>query len=361
MTVMINKSKFNLRETLNSLKLKTGLKGLELLRANTAADVYTAINPAMFRNRIINGGMAIAQRGTSAVVSNNSGQYPVDRFYVEAYGGGALTSQQTNNAPAGFQNSTILTVTTTDTSLDATDDYEINHKIEGLNVADLGWGTANAKTITLSFWVRSSVTGSYSFGFQNSAASRSYVGLYTINSANTWEQKTITIAGDTTGSWDTGTGAGFFLRWCLATGSNRIAAAANTWESANRIAIGSTANPLMGTSGATFYITGVQLEAGSVATPFEYRPYATELALCQRYFCAASGYVPRINAGSELGNRIFWPVTMRASPTVTIASVDTENNGTPSVIRATVSGVDFYKNRSGNEYIVLNVLANAEL
>ena len=287
-------------------------------------------NASSFKNRIINGNMTIAQRTTSAVVSNESGQYPVDRFYVEAYGGGVLTSQQSSTAPDGFNNSTIITVTTTDTSLAATDDYEINQKIEGFNVADLGWGTASAKTITLSFWVRSSVTGSYSVGFQNSAAARSYVGLYTINSANTWEQKTITVAGDTSGTWGTGNGAGFFLRWCLATGSNRIAAAANTWESANRIAIAATANPIMGTSGATWYMTGVQLEVGTVATSFDFRSYTTELQLCQRY-CLVWAYdvsPARLfgwNNTTTVGVvNLPIPVTLRSPPTsVTVTNAST--------------------------------------
>jgi len=237
-----------------------------------------------FRNRIINGAMVIDQRNAgAAVVSNNSGQYPIDRFIVEAYGGGVLTTQQSTTVPAGFLNSLLITVTTTDTSLGTTDDYEFSQKIEGFNVFDLGWGTANAQTVTLSFWVRSSVATTYSVGFQNSDASRSYVGTYTINSANTWEQKTITVAGDTSGTWNKGNSTGLFIRWCLATGTNRIASVANTWESANRIAISATANPIMGTSGATFNITGVQLEKGSTATSFDYRPYGTELALCQRY------------------------------------------------------------------------------
>ena len=292
-----------------------------------------------FRNRIINGAMVISQRTTSSVVSNESGQYPVDRFFVEAYGGGVLTSQQSSTAPAGFINSTIITVTTTDTSLGGGDDYEFNHKIEGFNVADLGWGTATASTVTLSFWVRSSVTGSYSVGFQNSASTRSYVGIYTINSANTWEQKSITVAGDTSGTWNTGNSTGLFLRWCLATGTNRVASAANTWEAANRIAISSTANPIMGTSGATFYITGVQLEKGSTATSFDYRPYGTELQLAQRYFemsydigtalgtATSTGAVYRTLDAGLLSfaspGAILFKVTKRSAPTVVLYGTNT--------------------------------------
>ncbi len=284
-------------------------------------------NNVTMRNRIINGAMMIDQRNAgAAVTSNNSGQYPVDRFIVEAYGGGVLTSQQSSTAPAGFKNSILLTVTTTDTSLGTTDDYEFSQKIEGFNTADFGWGTANAQPVTLSFWVRSSVATTYSIGFQNSDASRSYVGTYTINSANTWEQKTITVAGDTSGTWNTSNSTGLFLRWCLATGTNRVAAAANTWEGANRIAISATANPIMGTSGATFYITGVQLEEGTTATAFEQRLYGTELALCQRYcqaYRASNAYdvvasLICIGYTTSLGGGAFqFKQEMRAAPTMT--------------------------------------------
>ncbi len=316
-------------------------------------------NNVTMRNRIINGAMMIDQRNAgAAVVSNNSGQYPVDRFIVESYGGGVLTSQQSTVVPAGFKNSTLITVTTTDTSLAATDDYEISQKIEGFNVADFNWGTANAQPVTLSFWVRSSVTATYSVGFQNSDASRSYVGTYTINSANTWEQKTITVAGDTSGTWNTGNSTGLFLRWCLATGSNRVASAANTWESANRIAVSATANPIMGTSGATWYITGVQLEEGTTATAFEQRLFGTELYLCQRYYWSlvlgdATGYTPGPVGWGETTTTILvsvqYPQTMRSSPSL-IPSGAAANyrartgsgaitcNSLPSIVNATTTG-----------------------
>jgi len=240
-----------------------------------------------FKNRIINGAMVIDQRNAGAAVTVNTfNLYSVDRWYLEtggATGGGIYTAQQSTDAPTGFSNSLLCTVTTTDTSLAAGDLSEFEQRIEGFNVADLGWGTANAQTVTLSFWVKSSVTGPYSFGVQNSGAARSYVATYNINSANTWEYKIITIPGDTTGTWLKTNGTGIQIRWCFSTGSNRIASAANTWESANRIAISSTSNPLMGTLGATFYITGVQLEKGSTATSFDYRSISTELGLCYRY------------------------------------------------------------------------------
>lgn len=313
-----------------------------------SADIDSSAQFYQFKNRIINGAMMIDQRNAgAAVTANNSGVYGVDRFLTEAYGGGTLSAQRSTVAPAGFVNSLLITVTGTDTSLGTSDDYEVNQKIEGFNVADLGWGTANAQPVTLSFWVRSSVTGTYSVGFQNADASRSYVATYTINNANTLEQKSITVSGDTSGTWNTGNGTGLFIRWCLATGTGRVASAANTWESANRIAISATANPIMGTNGATFYITGVQLEKGSTATSFDYRPYGTELALCQRYFQKSNNNndCTLLSMYATSGQSVYrsFPLnpTMRAAPTVTLSdhansqfNNSTVNNADTSFFRA---------------------------
>jgi hypothetical protein len=289
-----------------------------------------------FRNRILNGGMVIDQRNAGASVSFTANEgYATDRFFIGVNnGGGTVSAQRSTTAPEGFVNSLLLTVTATDTSLGASDLYELGQRIEGFNVADLGWGTANAKSVTLSFQVRSSVVGTYSIGFTNSDSTRSYVATYVINAADTFETKTITVPGDTAGTWGTTNGTGLQLRWCLGTGTNRVASAANTWEGANRIAISATANPIMGTSGATFYITGVQLEAGSVATPFERRPFGTELALCQRYYQKSfpQATAPVNNSGfayiqttlkygsanAEPQVQIVFPVAMRAAPSATL-------------------------------------------
>jgi len=279
-----------------------------------------------FRNRIINGDMRIDPRNNGAAVTVDTfGRFGVDRWPSEtggATGGGIYTAQRSSDAPTGFKNSLLCTVTTTDTSLAAGDLSEVVHKIEGFNIADLDWGTVNAKTATLSFWVKSSVTGSFSLGFQNNGNNRSYVAVYTINSANTWEYKTITVPGDTGGTWSTDNGIGLQIRWCFSTGSARVAAAANTWEASNRIAISSTSNPLMGTNGATWQMTGVQFEVGSTATPFERRPYGMELALCQRYFYKSpqtangEGFITYQAIGGFTGTTCF-PVTMRTTPTMT--------------------------------------------
>jgi hypothetical protein len=294
-----------------------------------------------FRNRILNGNMMIDQRNAGASVTVDTFNiYSVDRFALEtggATGGGVYTAQRSSVAPNGFVNSLLCTVTTTDTSLASGDLSQMAQNIEGVNIADLGWGTTNASPVTLSFWVRSSVTGAYSVGFQNAGNNRSIVGVYTINAANTWEYKTITVSGDTTGTWNTSNGVGISLRFCFATGDARVTATPYTWVGANAIAISSTANPLMGTSGATFYITGVQLEKGNIATSFDVRPYGTELALCQRYF--ESNYPLGTAVGSAVataslqtfGTAVYYAagtlgfaggfnfrVTKRATPTVTL-------------------------------------------
>jgi len=278
------------------------------------------------RNRIINGAMMIDQRNAGASVTVNTyDKFSVDRFNLETGGGSVFTAQQSSVAPDNFDKSLLCTVTTTSTFPVSSDLAQLAHYIEGLNVADLGWGTASAKTITLSFWVRSSVATTYSIGFQNYNVSRSYVGTFTINSANTWEFKTITVPGDTTGTWLKTNGRGIGFRWCFGTGSSRIASSANTWEAGNKIAISSTSNPIMNVSGATFYITGVQLEEGSVATPFEHRQYGQELQLCQRYFQTWGGtigneYAPWFGLGynSTTAEGCFeFIVPMRTAPSLT--------------------------------------------
>jgi hypothetical protein len=273
-----------------------------------------------FRNRIINGDMRIAQRGTAALTASGDNQYPVDRFGSQKIGisSGAYTIQQSSTTPTGFKNSVVVTVTSSG-SVSGTDRATFFQFIEGNNVADFDWGTANAKTVTLSFWVRSSLTGTFGGAVNNADVNRSYPFTYSISTADTWEYKTVTIAGDTTGTWGTTTGVGIRIYFGIGVGPDR-SGTAGTWAGADyRSATGAT--NIIGTNGATWYITGVQLEVGSVATPFERRPYGTELALCQRYY-----YRLTIDNGSVFGagynqnttatrNIIPFPVTMRTKPT----------------------------------------------
>jgi hypothetical protein len=282
-----------------------------------------------FKNRIINGAMVIDQRNAGAAVTG-SGEFPVDRFLVGDTTDGAFSAQQDSSAPAGFINSVKITVTTADATLTTTQLLSFQHRIEGTNVADFGWGTANAQTVTLSFWVRSSLTGAFGGALRNSANNRSYPFTYTISAANTWEQKSVTIAGDTSGTWLTTNGVGIRIFFGLGGGPD-VSGTAGAWNSNNNSTV-TGAVSVVGTSGATFYITGVQLEKGTQATSFDYRAYGTELALCQRYYAKSynQSTVPGSNAGTSNsvqalngtdGNQIQGfrtPVTMRASATARI-------------------------------------------
>jgi len=277
-----------------------------------------AVTPSVnMKNRIINGGQVIDQRNAGASVTvNGNSPFITDRFRCDDDTDGAFTAQQVSTAPAGFNNSVQVTVTTADTSLSASQYALFYHSIEGFNVADLNWGTANAKTITLSFWVRSSVTGTFSGSLENNANNRSYVFTYTINSANTWEYETITIVGDTSGTWETGTAVGIRINWSLGVGSSFLGTA-GAWG--NRF-FGSTGSvSLIGTNSATWYITGVQLEVGSTATSFDYRPIGTELALCQRYYQQKYGFVVTT---SSIYQAIHFPVSMRVPPTIGTVTFD---------------------------------------
>jgi hypothetical protein len=238
-----------------------------------------------FKNRIINGAMVIDQRNAGASVTQTTGNlYPVDRFYISGTVTSKFTAQQNAGSvtpPAGFTNYLGMTSSSAYT-VGASEAFQVLYRIEGLNIADLGWGAASAATVTLSFWVRSSLTGTFSGALRNSVVNRSYPFSYTISSANTWEQKSLTIAGDTSGTWLTTNGTGIIASFSLGVGST-FSGTAGAWAAAN-YASATGATSVVGTSGATFYITGVQLEKGSTATSFDYRPYTTELQLCRRYF-----------------------------------------------------------------------------
>jgi hypothetical protein len=238
---------------------------------------------AAMKNRIINGAMTIDQRNAGAnTVPTSSGTYTLDRWSAVMFTGTSKYSvQQSSTAPAGFNTSLLVTSTTANT-VGSGDYYLIQQSIEGNNIADLRWGTANAKAVTLSFHVRSSLTGTFGGTIVNHNYSRCYPFTYTINSANTFEQKTITIQGDTSGTWQSNTAAGMLVNFSLGSGST-VSGTAGAW-SGTLYTSATGATQLVATNGATLYLTGVQLEVGSQATSFDYRQYGTELALCQRYF-----------------------------------------------------------------------------
>jgi hypothetical protein len=241
-----------------------------------------AASPYVLKNRIINGAMVIDQRNAGASVTPNN-SYTLDRWATSNAQTSKFTVEQTItgvSAPVGFTD--YLAVTSSSAYSVLTGDYfAVYQAIEGFNVADFAWGTASAATVTLSFWIRSSLTGTFGGSIRNSAGNRSYPFTYTISAANTWEQKTITIAGDTSGTWATNNTSGMSISFGLGAGST-FSGTAGAWAAGNFIsATGATS--VVGTNGATWYITGVQLEIGTSATPFERRLYNQELANCQRY------------------------------------------------------------------------------
>ena len=293
-----------------------------------------AVTPSVnMKNRIINGACVISQRwGTSAVSdATNTNPYTVDRWSFYGDPASKVTLQQNQGSvtpPAGFINYMGLTSTSA-YSPAAGDAFRFQQAIEGLNIADLAWGTASAKTVTLSFWVRSSLTGTFGGALSNDGLNRSYPYSYTISAANTWEQKSVTIAGDTTGTWLTTNGIGIRVFFDVGCGTN-TKGTAGAWASAFYAGVTGGTN-VVATNGATFQFTGVQLEVGSTATSFDYRPYGTELALCQRY-CQVYGGVSgqRFAVGWWFNStnafaQLYAPVNFRSPANISISTTTVSN------------------------------------
>jgi hypothetical protein len=289
-----------------------------------------------FRNRIINGDMRIDQRNAGAAVTPSATTYLVDRFEYSGSQASKFTWQQNKGSvtpPVGFVDYLGGSVAAA-VAIGAADYFALVQKIEGFNIADLGWGTANAKTITLSFRVYSSLTGTFGGSLTNSTNARTYPFTYSIPTANTWTTVSITIAGDTSGTWLTTNGSGIGVQFGLGAGAT-YSGTAGAWAGVQYISA-TGAVSVVGTVGATFYITGVQLEQGSTATDFERRPIGTELALCQRYYQGPRVYsgTIRYNSASAVSG-VFaqgsLPISpeMRSAPTVTISN-DT-GAGTPII------------------------------
>jgi hypothetical protein len=323
-----------------------GTVNADVIQTSTSGGILGAGNASIMKNRIINGAMVISQRnGTSSVTTDSNQTYYLDRWTVQNATDGVSTVQQVSDAPTGFVNSLKFTTTTADASLSATQRCFLIQKIEGYNIADLGWGTANAKTVTLSFWIRSSLTGTFGGVLQNSAENRSYPFTYSISVADTWEQKSITVAGDTSGTWLTTNGIGLQVYFGLGVGST-YSGTAGAWAGSQFLsATGATS--VIGTLNATWFITGVQIEVGSSATGYEYRLYNQELIACQRYFWKVSGDGASIGgfgsgqcASATTANIIFsYPVTMRTAPTIAQGGTYTINFGAGN---STVSSITAY-------------------
>ena len=290
------------------------------------------------RNMVVNGDMRIAQRGTSAVTADS--QFPVDRFRTDVTNNGSFSLQQVSESPANFQHSLKWTVTGTDTSLSSAQYAYFRTRIEGYDVAHLNWGTSDAQTVTLSFYIKSSVTGTFGGAIWNNSFNRSYPFSYTVSTTD-WERKSITIPGDTTGTWNKDTTCGMNIAPIGSAGST-YSNTAGAWVGSGEITATGATN-IMATNSATYHITGVQLELGSVATPFEHRSYGDELQRCQRYFqvhsnIALKAYV----SGGTVRHETYvpLPVPMRATPTRAVTTTgNTTNVRSPAT---TYSGINYY-------------------
>ena len=377
------------------------LDGSNGVTFNDASLQGAAASPYVLKNRIINGDMRIDQRNAGAAINPVATGYTVDRWKYTGSQASKFSSQQNAGAvtpPTGFTN--YLGVTSLSSfSVAASDFFFLSQVIEGYNIADLAWGTANAQTVTLSFWVRSSLTGTFGGVLTNSANDRTYPFTYSIPTANTWTKISLTVAGDTTGTWLTTNGSGMFVLFNLGAGST-YSGTAGAWAAATYFsATGATS--VVGTSGATFYITGVQLEIGTSATPFERRLYDKELISCQRYYEKSYPASSAVPTGSVLGTlislgtqtyvggtganqmqagQVYFKVTKRATPTVTIYSWTSSTVGavstgwtgadlaanTGTMGDATVNGFTIYNgsgsNVTTNGYAILfQFAASAEL
>jgi len=303
-----------------------------------ASTQTSAADPADFgfKNRIINGAMVIDQRNAGASVTPTNGAYTLDRWSAILTQASKYTVQQNAGSvtpPTGFKN--YLGVTSSSAYSVLTGDlFAVRQLVEGFNVADLGWGAAGAATVTLSFWVRSSLgPGTFGGSLINSAANRFYPFTYTISAANTWEQKSVTIAGDTSGTWITDNGIGLGVYFGLGGGAT-YSGTAGAWTGTGTPYTATGAVSVVGASGATFYITGVQLEKNTGATGFDVRPYGTELALCQRYFYKATSRPMSIYNGPSYGYNCIMPlpVTMRSSPTLDSGGTWTVSGGSAGTV-----------------------------
>jgi hypothetical protein len=308
----------NLPDASGTLLTNSGTEPGAFSTLSVAGNNISAVNSLGFRNRIINGGMVIDQRNAGASVTIGSAGnlvYTLDRWAAYCDQNSKFSVQQSTTAPTGFINSLFVTSLSA-YSVGSSESFGLQQAIEGFNVADLGWGTANAQTITLSFQVRSSLTGTFGGALRNGANNRSYPFSFTINSANTFETKTITIAGDTSGTWLTNNNAGIKLWISLGAGAT-FSGTAGAWAAANLLQPTGSVS-VVGTNGATFFITGVHLEAGSVATPFERRDYGRELIMCQRYREAVPVHFGADIAGVATLRQNYKWVEKRAAPTATL-------------------------------------------
>ncbi len=320
---------------------------------------YVSLNTVGSKNIIINGDMSIAQRGTSTASITSTGYYTVDRFKSSMSSAGTWTMSQDTDVPSGqgFATSTKLDCTTANGSLSAGSFFLFTQNIEGQNLQYLKKGTANAESLTLSFWVKSNKTGTYIVEFADNDNTRYNNQSYTIDASNTWEKKIITIPGDTTGTLDNDNQSSLYVAWWLLAGTNFTSGTLqNSWQSntnANR-AVGQV--NLADNTANEWFITGVQLEAGTTASDFEFLPVDMNLQRCQRYFQVLGDgtYTDTSSAGDRIaiGQRgssgltigypiIFTQCQMRATPSITHNNVNVRQDTTDYTLSAIASIKNF--------------------
>jgi len=335
----------------DAINLSTGLNATFVQNADLP-------NTFGFKNRLINGAMQIDQRNAGASVTatvTSARTYLLDRWGYFSTQASKFTAQQNAASvtpPAGFTNYLGITSSSAYSPI-SSDIILLQQPIEGFNVADLAWGTASAATVTLSFWVRSSLTGTFAGSLGNSANDRLYPFTFTINSANTWEKETITIVGDTSGTWVTNNGVGLYLNFNLGTGSTYLGTAGSWSGSAYYSATGGT--NVVGTNGATFYITGVQLEKGTTATSFDVRDIGREVNLCERYY-EQTNFVSLGSTYSNVYPQATYRQQKRATPTLTFSAAG-------GAFTPNATSLGFYQNSQNTNNVAFNVicLSSAEL
>ena len=309
------------------------------------------------RNLIINGAMQVAQRGTSATSSNDSNYLTMDRFVydtrVNAGSSGNFTTEQVTDSPTGFEYSFKIT-NVNNTAISGSGSIECQQFIEGYNVAHLGWGATGAKGVTLSFWVKASYTGTQSIYFPSSDSGIVWLDSFTINAANTWEYKTLFIEGPTTGTWYTTTGRGIMVRINISNGT--ATGTTKNWTNTNYNISGQT-NTFATTTSSTFQITGVQLEVGTEATPFEHRSFGDELARCQRYY----QLVGRDFSDSTPTTAFGWGYTTSSSAAEGMFRFEKRMRTAPTFTQSTDQNLDFQTNTGSGAVHASNAFTSVVL
>jgi hypothetical protein len=378
MTVRVNKDSFNIREKLSELERPIGLKGNELMSADTAQEARDFISAGR-KNLIINGATYINQRnGTSSYVVPNAtgGSYGgPDRWAVNEATGATISvnvdGDPTSNNALGsdvreFSKAFQFAVTSDNSSLSSNENLHFFQNIEGYNTAHLGWGTEKAKPVTLSFWVRSNVPGTYCVGLENNAVNKTCIREYTVDPGFKWQKVALTFPGPTDGTWERTNSIGIRVRFCLASGTQFDDGIDGQWVSSDELTTGNQVNFVSSTSNR-YFITGVQIEVGKNATEFEHRFYNDELALCQRYYQKiyyntsdypfGYGYIYNTTSSAVV---VPLPNSMRPVGAINFANLRIRGGGNNSNDQVNISGLTFASdNGSKNGLCQLNVTHSA--